>query len=78
MAKLTKGEIQGIRLIADVYVLNDLMENVFGKEECFVGRMDGLRSHVNKACPKFQLAQEELQKQIQNVRKVWINELANK
>lgn len=40
--------------------------------------MDGLKAHMNKACPKFQLAQDELQKQIQEVRKTWINELTKK
>ncbi|ELL9329721.1 hypothetical protein [Vibrio fluvialis] len=78
MAKLTAAEKKGIRLIADVFVLNDLMKNVFAKDEAFKGHMDGLKAHMNKACPKFQLAQDELQKQIQEVRKTWINELTKK
>lgn len=78
MAKLTKGEIQGIRLIADVFVLNDLMNNVLAKDEAFKDHMDGLKAHMNKACPKFQLAQDELQKQIQEVRKTWIEEIGKK
>ncbi|EJL6577375.1 hypothetical protein NMS50_001626 [Vibrio cholerae] len=78
MAKLTAAEKKGIRLIADVFVLNDVMKNVFAKDEAFKERMDGLKAHMNKACPKFQLAQDELQKQIQEVRKAWINELTKK
>jgi hypothetical protein len=78
MAKLTDAEKKGIRLIADVFVLNDLMKNVFAKDEAFKEHMDGLKAHMNKACPKFQLAQDELQKQIQEVRKTWINELTKK
>ncbi|MCG6212774.1 hypothetical protein K6U20_11485 [Vibrio fluvialis] len=78
MAKLTTAEKQGIRLIADVFVLNDLMKNFFAKDEAFKGHMDGLKAHMNKACPKFQLAQDELQKQIQEVRETWINELTKK
>ncbi|EPB6723324.1 hypothetical protein ACRRHK_004447 [Vibrio fluvialis] len=78
MTKLTDAEKKGIRLIADVFVLNDLMKNVFAKDEAFKGHMDGLKAHMNKACPKFQLAQDELQKQIQEVRKTWINELTKK
>ncbi|WJG22178.1 hypothetical protein [Vibrio furnissii] len=78
MAKLTTAEKQGIRLIADVFVLNDLMKNVFAKDEAFKGHMDALKAHMNKACPKFQLAQDELQKQIQEVRETWINELIKK
>lgn len=78
MAKLTAAEKKGIRLIADVFVLNDLMKNVFAKDEAFKGHMGTLKAHMNKACPKFQLAQDELQKQIQEVRKTWINELTKK
>lgn len=78
MAKLTAAEKKGIRLIADVFVLNDLMKNIFAKDEAFKGHMDGLKAHMNKACPKFQLAQDELQKQIQEVRETWINELTKK
>lgn len=78
MEKLTAAEKKGIRLIADVFVLNDLMKNVFAKDEAFKGHMDALKAHMNKACPKFQLAQDELQKQIQEVRKTWINELTKK
>ncbi|MGD8172169.1 hypothetical protein ACQEXU_10950 [Vibrio sp. TRT 21S02] len=78
MAKLTKGEIQGIRLIADVFVLNDLLKNFFAKDEDMKDHVEGLNESVKKACPKFELAQQELQKQIKEVRKVWFQELANK
>ncbi|EPU4806405.1 hypothetical protein ACVXC9_001109 [Vibrio cholerae] len=72
MAKLTKAETQGIRLIADVFVLDDLLKNVFEKDEAFKGHVDGLKKHINKACPKLELARAELQKQIQNSRRVWL------
>ncbi|WP_432772573.1 hypothetical protein [Vibrio parahaemolyticus] len=78
MAKLTKGEVQGIRLIADVFVFNDLVNNVFAKDEELKSHADALKQHVNKSCPKFELAQKELQKQIKAVREVWLNELTKK
>ncbi|GIB70322.1 hypothetical protein VCSRO48_0890 [Vibrio cholerae] len=78
MAKLTKAETQGIRLIADVFVLDDLIKNVFEKDEAFKGHVDGLKKHINKACPKLELARAELQKQIQNSRRVWLAELSRK
>ncbi|HAS6672746.1 hypothetical protein JHT19_06195 [Vibrio parahaemolyticus] len=78
MAKLTKGEIQGIRLVADVFVFNDLVNNVFAKDEDLKGHADGLKQHVNKSCPKLELAQKELQTQIKAVREVWLNEITKK
>ncbi|EMF7386099.1 hypothetical protein V8073_005204 [Vibrio parahaemolyticus] len=78
MAKLTKGEIQGIRLIADVFVLNDLLKNFFAKDADMKDHVEELSKSVKKACPKFELAQQELQNQIQEVRNVWISELEKK
>lgn len=75
MAKLTAAEKKGIRLIADVFVLNNLMKNVFAKDEAFKGHMDGLKAHMNKACPKFQLAQDELQKQLKKFVKLGLTNL---
>ena len=78
MPKLEKGEIQGIRLIADLYVFNDLVENVFEKDERLKDHSKELKDHVKKACPKFELAQKELQHQLEEVRSEWVNLLKNK
>ncbi len=75
MTELTKSEMEGIRLVADIFVVEDLIKNVFAKEECTKAHVDGLRKAINKACPKFESAKAELQKQIDEVRKVWIEEL---
>ncbi|MEZ9430741.1 hypothetical protein AB4247_20950 [Vibrio splendidus] len=53
MPKLTKGEVQGIRLIADLFVINDLMKNVFSQDEDMKNHVSGLKSSIAKACPKF-------------------------
>ncbi|HFQ5182516.1 TPA: hypothetical protein ACGUW2_004537 [Vibrio vulnificus] len=75
MPKLTKGEVQGIRLIADLFVINDLMKNVFSQDEDMKSHVSGLKSSIAKACPKFELAEKELQKQIKDVRAVWLESL---
>lgn len=75
MTKLTKAEKEGIRLIADVFVVNDLLKNFFGKHDDMKEHVGFLNESIKKSCPKFELAQQELQKQIQEVRKVWIEEL---
>lgn len=73
MAKLTAGEMAGIRLIADLFVINDLIKNVLGQhiteEQC-----QKLKRDLVKDAPKIYLAEAELQKKIQEVRKIWIEE----
>ncbi|MEZ8102116.1 hypothetical protein [Vibrio bivalvicida] len=42
MPKLTKAEKEGIRLIADVFVVNDLLNNFFAKDEDMKDHVEGL------------------------------------
>lgn len=74
MAKLTKGEIAGVRLIADLFVVNELIKNVLS-EHMTEEQLQGLKKHLTKSVPKVYLAEAELQKQIQEVRNIWIEEL---
>ncbi len=72
--KLTKGEIAGIRLIADVFVVNDLKKNVLAKSKA-APHLKELEASLAKACPILNVAADELQKQIQAVRAQWLREL---
>lgn len=75
-AKLNKGEIAGIRLIADLFVIRELKAKVFAKDEHLKDHLEGLDSALARACPKTFAAGDELQKQIKDVRKVWLEELS--
>lgn len=76
MAKLTKGEIAGVALVAELFVTNDLLTNVFAKDEKLKPHMDGLRQHTLKAAPKVALVEAELNQQIKQCRERWLNELS--
>ncbi len=72
MAKLTQGEISGIRLIADTFVVRDLMKNVLAPNGVDI---ESLEIHLRHKTPKLFAAEVELQEQIQDVRKFWIESL---
>jgi hypothetical protein len=74
--KLTKGEVAGIRLIADLFVINDLIKNVFAKHDCMKGSLSELKAAAINSAPGIGLAEEELQKQIKEVRAIWLQELS--
>lgn len=74
MAKLTKGQIDGIRLIADTFVVRDLMKNVLAPNGIDI---ESLETHLKKKTPKLFAAEVELQKQIQDVRQYWLEALTN-
>ncbi len=72
MTELTQGEIAGIRLIADMFVVRELMKNVLAPNGVDAKELE---AHLIKKTPKLFLAEVELQKQIQDVRKYWLKAL---
>lgn len=77
MKKLTKGQVEGIRLIADLFVIEDLLKNFFSKYKDFSPHTDDLRKHLQKEVPMPFKAQEELHRQIKLVRREWLERLKN-
>ena len=74
--KLNKGEIAGVRLLADLFVISDLKKNVLSKHECMTPELlVKLDNDLKSRCPKIFAAEIELQKQIKEVRQVWLEEL---
>ncbi|MEC4724531.1 hypothetical protein HWQ46_03085 [Shewanella sp. D64] len=73
-AKLNKGERDGIRLIADLFVIEDLKKNVLAKSVALAPHLPELEITLLNAVPKVYAAQSELQKQIKEVRKYWLSE----
>ncbi|PKG73166.1 hypothetical protein CXF86_19135 [Shewanella sp. GutCb] len=73
-AKLNKGERDGIRLIADLFVIEDLKKNVLAKSVALAPHLPELETTLLNAVPKVYEAQSELQKQIKEVRKYWLSE----
>ncbi len=74
--KLTKGEKQGIQLVADCFVVKDLLENFFAKDERSAPHVKEFEKHLRNAEPRVFLAEKELQRAISDARKVWIEELS--
>ena len=72
--QLTAGEIKGIQLIADLFVIEDLKKNVFSRE--MPSHIKDLDAHLRLQVPRIYLAQNELQKAIAKTEKVWLNELS--
>ncbi len=70
MAKLTKGQIEGIRLLADLFVLEDItkqvMPKVFNAEQ-----IEQFKQHMKVESPIPFEAGEELKRQIVEVRREW-------
>lgn len=75
MPKLTKGEVQGIRLMADLFAVNDVAKHLEDVDTTGLFTAKGLIEHVKITCPKLALAESELQKQIKDVRRIWLEEL---
>jgi hypothetical protein len=74
-AKLNRGEVAGIRLLADLFVIRDLEKNVLGKNEQVQPHIKELEQRLKKSAPKVFAAEAELQKQISLVRTQWIQML---
>ncbi|MFB2661808.1 hypothetical protein [Shewanella mangrovisoli] len=74
-AKLNQGEVAGIRLIADLFVIRELEKNVLGKNEHIKPHIKELEQRLKKSVPKVFAAEAELQKQISLVRAQWLREL---
>ncbi|HAS63219.1 MAG TPA: hypothetical protein DCS35_12005 [Vibrio sp.] len=73
--RLTKGEKEGIQLIADLFVIRELIENVFAKDEHIGPQIKAFEAHIRKAVPQVYIAGEELQKAIASTRETWLREL---
>lgn len=73
---LTKGNIEGIRLIADLFVINDLKAKVL-KEHLSEEHMSELIKRLESKVPDVFEAGEELKKQISEVRQTWLEMLMN-
>lgn len=70
MKKLTKTQIETIRLVADFLVIGDITDNVFAK--MFTPQqLEDFKAHMKKTSPIAFLAGQELNKQIKEVREVW-------
>lgn len=74
-AKLNKGERDGIRLLADLFVIRDLQKNVLSNHDVIKPHLPELESRLKNSCPKVFAAEIELQKQIKAVRQVWLDKL---
>lgn len=77
MKKLTKGQIDGIRLIADLFVIDDMIKNVFNKDPALAKYSKEYREHLQKEVPTIFMAEAELKRQIELVRKEWLSHLKN-
>ncbi|HHP0485777.1 TPA: hypothetical protein ACRZ4F_002304 [Vibrio harveyi] len=75
--KLTKGEIAGIRLVADIYVVKELAEHLESKypEMGNLPKDRQLISYLKDRIPKLESGEAELARQISLVRKQWIQQI---
>ncbi|MGK4302786.1 hypothetical protein ACSMFS_02740 [Shewanella xiamenensis] len=76
-AKLNQGEIAGIRLLADFFVVSGLID-VLAEDQRLHQHIPKLKQQLNKSVPKVFAAEVELQKQIKEVREYWQHELGGK
>lgn len=74
MTKLTKGQIEGIRLLADLFVLDDLTKQVMAKT-LNADQLEQFKQHMKAKCPELTEAGKELKRQIVDARRVWKEEL---
>lgn len=74
MPKLTKGQIEGIRLLADLFVLDDITDKVM-KPMLTADQIANFKAHIKARCPEITEAGEELKRQIAESRQVWIEQL---
>lgn len=77
MAKLTKGQIEGIRLLADALVIEYIAKNVFAKNPALAPHTESFRSYMRANVPEPFAAQAELEHQIKLVRSIWLEQLKN-
>ena len=75
MAKLSKGQIDGIRLIADLFVIEDIIKNVLNKDPQIAPYSEKLRNHLQSKVPAPFEAEKELHRQIKLVRREWMARL---
>lgn len=77
MKRLTKGQIEGIRMVADYLVIGDITDKVMTpmmpEQE-----LAAFREHMKKSCPLPFAAGSELNRQIKEVRAVWLHEIAQR
>ncbi len=74
MPKLTEGELQGIRLMADLFTVSGIAKHLEEVDATWPFAAKGLMEHVKKTNPKIALAESEFQKQIKDVRRIWLEE----
>lgn len=77
MAKLTKGQKDGIRLIADIFVIEDILKNVFSKDKTLSPHAKALREHLQSKIPLPFEAEQELKQQIKLVREEWLEQIGS-
>jgi hypothetical protein len=77
MSQLSKGEKDGIRLIADYLVIKDIIKNVFKKQQGFEVFAKEYEAFTKEKVPAPFLAGEELEKQIEEVRQQWLKMLSD-
>ena len=77
MKKLTKGQIEGIRMVADFLVIGDITDKALApmmpEQE-----LAAFREHMKNSCPLPFAAGAELNRQIKEVREVWVHEIAQR
>ncbi|AWX98695.1 hypothetical protein A8139_00820 [Marinomonas primoryensis] len=73
--KLTKGQIEGIRLVADIFMIRDLDKNVMKNDKNLAKHSEDLMKHLEKEVPILFVAEAELKKQYGEVRKYWLEKL---
>ncbi|WP_299001760.1 hypothetical protein [uncultured Shewanella sp.] len=71
--RLTQGEKDGIRLIADMFVLDKLHKGIWEKDAELSSHTKGLRRQMMKECPRVFTAHQELQAQIQEIYQEWLD-----
>ncbi|MGX9522466.1 hypothetical protein ACWX0P_27225 [Vibrio mediterranei] len=75
MPKLTKDEIQGIKLIAILFVSKDVAAHLETVDRNGALKAKELLIHLKKEIPKLSLAENELQKQIKDYRRDCVKNL---
>lgn len=74
MKKLTKSQIEAIRLVAEFLVIGDITEKVMPKI-MNAQHLDDFKKHMQHQCPEQFAAGAELNRQIKEAREVWKTEL---
>jgi len=77
MKKLTKGQIEGIRLVADYLVIGDITDKVMSKMMT-EQELTAFREHIKKSSPMPFAAGAELNLQIKEVRAEWVEEITKR